>query len=151
MASDYGQKLASMILFSVLFLGMVKSSHSCPSCYRAPPNAPPPPPTVMGQSPPPPCLEPHSPSSSYPPNTFPPPAYVNPPPVPENNPIPPPGSTGNNPIPPPPTPFLPYYPWFYLNPPGVPCRHCSAATILPQSTLWVSSLMFPLLFWFLLN
>ncbi|KAL2558090.1 hypothetical protein Fot_02829 [Forsythia ovata] len=72
------------------------------------------------------------------PYTLSPPANINPPFLAGNNPIPPPGSAGNSPIPPPPNPMLPYYPWFYLNLPGVPCIHCSAATIITQSTTWIS-------------
>ncbi|KAL2494545.1 hypothetical protein Fot_38302 [Forsythia ovata] len=81
------------------------------------------------------------------PYTFSPPANINPPLLAGNNPIPPPGSAGNSPIPPPPNPILPYYPWFYLNLPGVPCIHCSAATIITQSTTWISCWMLPRL-WF---
>ncbi|KAL2494273.1 Uncharacterized protein Fot_38030 [Forsythia ovata] len=85
------------------------------------------------------------------PYTFSPPANSNPPLLAGNNPIPPPRSAGNSPIPPPPNPILPYYPWFYLNLPGVPCIHCSAATIITQSTTWISCWMLPVLFWFLLH
>ncbi|KAL3525512.1 hypothetical protein ACH5RR_013884 [Cinchona calisaya] len=123
-----------ILVFLNTFSSVASQTSDC-SCDLIPPPPPPPPPPPTTNCPPPPSPSiptiyapppPPSGSNYYPPPFF----YYSPPPPPPSGeywPYNPPPYTDYN-APPPPNPILPYFPYYYMNPPQP--DNFSSATML---------------------